>query len=814
MQIEKVLKFGGTSVGIAAEETLQIILSESSKIVVVVSALSGVTNQLIAAAKAAAANHPSLSSQILEIQEQHFTIVKSLIPPVHQSALLGRMKVMFNELEKLLSGIALVTELSGRSLDSVVSFGERLSAEIFSEALTLRGRPSRAVDARSLFVAEEPFGNGRLLFKETNAKIAEWIQAEELTPIVTGFIAGTINGETITLGRGGSDYTASILGSALGVQEIEIWTDVDGVLTADPRKVKQAFTIPELTYEEAMELSHFGAKVIYPPTMRPAMESGIPIVVKNTFKASAVGTKIASKTSSPLRGLAASGISSISKISLLRIQGSGMVGVLGISERLFGALRREGINIILISQASSEHSICIAVTEEDGSRAKEAIDSVFKLEIAASLVEPTILEPEASIISVVGEGMRNLPGVSARVFQSLGRNGVNVMAIAQGSSELNISIVINRAYEVKALNALHDSLFLSERKTINLFLVGVGLIGKTLLSQIERERERLSTERFTDIRVVGVSNSKTMLICEQGLESQRIVEGLAQSKERASVKEFISRMKSLNLANSVFIDCSASEEVAEHYFSVLDASIPVVTPNKKGQSGDLKEFQKLREVSRRRNVPFLFETSVGAALPVINTLRDLIRSGDKILRIEAVLSGTLSYIFNSLSAEKTLSSVVSSAMKLGLTEPDPRDDLNGVDMARKILILAREAGLALELPDVEIERFLPERCFAAPSKEAFLQELESYDSEFQKLIVPGTKLCYVASLRDGKCKLSLEKLTAAHPFFSLSGCDNIVAFYTERYSDTPLVVRGPGAGAEVTASGVFADIMRVVDYGA
>jgi aspartokinase/homoserine dehydrogenase 1 len=818
MTIKRILKFGGTSVG--SVEAIQIIAailqerkSHGQSVAIVVSALSGVTNELIAISRATASGDINYRQQLAQLEERHIEVVRKLLAATHQSALLGSLKLLFNDLEDVLQGVSLLWELSKRSLDFVMAFGERFSALIITEYLKSQNIAAEYLDAREFIFCDESFGSARVDFKVSNAKINERFAKLSGTPVVTGFIASTPRSETITLGRGGSDFTASILGAALMVEEIEIWTDVDGVLTADPHKVKKAFAIPSMSYEEAMELSHFGAKVIYPPTMQPALETNIPIRIRNTFNRACEGTLIGKfETSHPYP---ATGISSISSIALLRIQGSGMVGVTGVAMRVFKALASNTLNVILITQASSEHTICIAVEPEQAERACELIDQEFLLEIETGRVEKTIIERDLSIVSIVGENMRHTPGVSGKAFGALGRNGINIAAIAQGSSELNISVVIERRNEKKALNALHDGLFLSRTKTVNLFLVGTGLIGGTLLNQIELHRKQLKEERLVDLQLMGLARSKRMLISPDPLPFGNWNQALASAGCDTNLEKFVSDVIESNLENSVFIDCTADNALASSYARILDASIPIVSPNKKVQSGGLDYYLKLREISKKRNTPWLYETSVGAALPVIGTLRDLLKTGDVLISVEAVLSGTLSFLFNSVSAQRSFSSVVREAKELGLTEPDPRDDLSGVDMARKILILARESGSRLSLEDVEIESLLPKAAMEATSIDDFFVELKKYDAVFEKrrleVEANNQKLRYLASFRDGKARLSLEAVSSEHPFFGLSGRDNMISFTTERYRDRPLVVRGPGAGAEVTAAGVFADIMRLVD---
>jgi len=578
--------------------------------------------------------------------------------------------------------------------------------------------------------------------------------------------------------------------------------------------VKKAFCVPTMTYEEAMEMSHFGAKVIHPPTIQPALEKGIPLWIRNTFRPDSKGTLISTVSSD--HDFLIKGISSIDDIALLTLQGSGMVGVAGISARLFGALSQAKVNVILITQGSSEHTISFAVKPGDSVLARRAIEEAFALEIQAKLIEKVRVEEKLSIVAVIGENMRNTPGVSGRLFQALGKNGISVVATAQGSSELNISVVVQRENLDKALNSLHQAFFLSDVKTLSVFLVGCGLIGSTLLKQIEKHKQHLRSARSLEISIVGIANSRNMVFNPDGIAPGKYKELLSDSQEKMDPEKFIQRMKELNLPQSIFLDCTSSEDIVTHYAEILESSISIVTPNKIANSGKLSNYKKLREIARHRNVRFLYETNVGAGLPVINTLTDLLTSGDRIIRIEAVLSGTLSFIFNTFKEGTKFSEIVREAMHRGYTEPDPRVDLSGKDVARKLLILARETGLDIEMKDIQIEQILPPSCQKAKSVQEFLNELEKNNSVFAKRRDKAMKsdkvLRFIASLSNGKAKISLQEVDAMHPFYNLSGSDNIISFTTERYHDRPLVVKGPGAGAEVTAAGVFAEIISVGNY--
>ncbi|MDQ2658326.1 MAG: bifunctional aspartate kinase/homoserine dehydrogenase I, partial [Bacteroidota bacterium] len=614
-------------------------------------------------------------------------------------------------------------------------------------------------------------------------------------------------------GRSGSDYTAAIFAAALKADELEIWTDVNGMMTADPRLVKKAFTVPRMSYEEAMELSHFGAKVIFPATMQPAMVNKIPIWIKNTFNPEFEGTLIHALSTN---GKLIKGISSMNEVSLLNIQGSGLLGVVGVSMRLFATLAREHVNVILISQASSEHSICIAVESHSARKAKQAIEKEFIHEIRSEEIDEVHVESDLSIVAVVGDGMKHSPGTSGRMFAGLGRNGINVMAIAQGSSERNISAVVRQADIAKALNALHEAFFLSDRKLLNIYLVGTGLIGNALVSMMVEQFEKLAHENLLEVNIVAVANSRKMLFEEDGLDLVNSISDMKQNGEAMNMQAFVDRMISMNKPNSIFVDCTSSEEVTDFYAAILEANISVVTPNKKANSGSYEKYRELRSIAFKRGVKFLYETNVGAGLPVINTLNDLLLSGDKVISIEGVLSGTLNYIFSAFTEGRKFSDVVREAKMKGYTEPDPRDDLSGMDVARKILILSRETGLPLDLQDIKIQNLVPADCQGNMSVDAFFAALQKHDAEFDQLrdqaVSRKEKLRYKAVLRDGKVNVHLGSVNEQHPFYSLSGSDNIILLTTERYDERPMVIRGPGAGAAVTAAGVFADIIRIGHY--
>ncbi|MDR1444507.1 MAG: bifunctional aspartate kinase/homoserine dehydrogenase I [Treponema sp.] len=830
-----VLKFGGSSVGSpAAIENIITILNDLEHrgrvAAVVVSAFSGVTDGLIAAARLAAAVETAGPGETPHswralsgnLQKRHRDTAACFLKGENLEAALDELNRTFGELDRILQGLEALEELSPGAQDRVMSCGERLSAALLARIFSARGIAASYADTRPLIRTDSSYGKAVFVPGETYAAVRRFFgeggpEAGGAIPICTGFIGSDSRGHTTTLGRGGSDLSASIIGAALEAEEIEIWTDVDGILTADPRLVKNSFRIEQISYVEAMELSHFGAKVIYPPTIRPSLERGIPIRIRNTFNPSSPGTRIVKDAPDgeyPIRG-----ISSMNNIALIRIQGSGMVGAAGFSSRLFGALARRGINVILITQGSSEYSICFAVLPQDAPGALAAIRDEFSREIAGGTIEAPVGEEGLSIIAVVGARMKRSSGIAGKVFHALGRNGVNIVAIAQGSSELNISAVVARQDEAKALNAIHEAFFLSTVRSVNLFLLGLGLIGGTLVDQIARQKEILAAEHKIRINVVGAANSSRMLFNSAGLELGELrslspaEDARNGSPEPYSLPAFIGRMKAMNLPNTAFCDCTASDEVSAAYGGIIRCAIPIVTPNKRANSGALAYYRELTDYSRERGIPYLYETTVCAGLPVISTLRDLHLSGDRVRCIEAVLSGTLSFVFNNFDGAATFSALLREARTRGYTEPDPRDDLNAMDAARKALILARECGMPLEFSAVDIEPILPPACFGAKSVEAFFTELEKLDEAFEKRRKEaesrGEALRYVAVIEEGSARLSLRAEPEGSPFRSLVDADNMVVITTGRYSKLPMVIKGPGAGAQVTAGGIFADIVRI-----
>jgi aspartokinase/homoserine dehydrogenase 1 len=809
----QVLKFGGSSVANAdnINKVAEIVARavKTDRTVVVVSALGGITDMLLQSGELAAAGNELYKEKLQLMEQRHLEAVKSLLPLTQQSSVLSHVKKRCNEIEDICNGVFLLGELSNRTKDKIVSYGELLSSQIISARLASMGIENVWKDARELITTDSQFSHASVDFNTTNKKISECIGAsKENLFIIPGFISSDAAGTTTTLGRGGSDYTAAIIAAAIPVKVVEIWTDVSGMMTADPRLVTNAKVIPNISYQEAMELSHFGAKVIYPPTIQPVMTKGIPVWIKNTFAPGDAGTLIekgATKNGNSVRG-----ISSISRISLLSLEGSGMVGIPGFSKRLFEALSNEKINVILITQSSSEHSICVGIDETNTSKAKQAVDAAFDHEIKTGKVDPLSVEKELAIIALVGDSMKSHPGISGKMFGSLGRNGVNVRAIAQGSSERNISAVIAVSDVKKAINILHEEFFETTYKQLNLFVTGVGNVGSRLLEQLKQQKKYLQEQIRLQVNVIGMANSKKMLFNDEGIDLDKW-KPLLQEGEAMDLQEFIRITRSKNLRNAVFADVTANDDVAAIYGQLLEKSISVVACNKIACSSPYDYYKKLKDLAREYNSLFLFETNVGAGLPVIGTLNDLLHSGDKVNKIEAVLSGTLNFVFNNYNGEKSFAAVVKQAQDEGYTEPDPRLDLSGTDVMRKIMILAREAGEKMEMPDITNNSFMPESCIKG-SVADFYTAMAKEEAHFKKIYdeaaKAGRKLKFVAKYENGKAEVGLQHIDPQHNLYHLYGKDNVVLFYTDRYPEQPLVVKGAGAGAEVTASGVFADIIR------
>ena len=810
-----VLKFGGTSVANAQNINLvlNIVTHASSKeaLVVVVSAFSGVTDLLLLAAAKAASKDKTYKDIVQQIEQKHKEAIEELISLSEQSELIDTINSNINHLKTLLDGCYLLGELSNRTSDTILSFGELLSSQIIAKALQQKISTAGYKDSREFIKTNSQFGKASVNFDITNKLIFDFFsKTSARATVIPGFIASSEDGNTTTLGRGGSDYTAAIVAGALGSSQLEIWTDVNGMFTANPKIVKQAQPIDVISYQEAMELSHFGAKVLYPPTIQPVLKKNIPILIKNTFDPEAPGTVITSVLSgqeNPIKG-----ISHIDKISLLTLEGSGMIGVSGSSKRLFEVLSRENINVIFITQASSEHSICIGILNSDADNAEKAINTAFELEIAQGKIDPCIVEKNLCIVALVGENMKNHQGLSGKMFSTLGKNNVNIRAIAQGASERNISVVINERDVKKALNTLHERFFEDNTKQLNLFVMGVGNVGEKFMDQIHQQKKFLKENLKINLRVIGISNSRKMLFDEEGI-ALKDWKSLLENGETAKKESFISKVKDLNLRNSIFVDITANESIANVYDQFLKESVAVVTCNKIACSSAFENYSNLKQLSRKYNAPFLFETNVGAGLPIIDTLKHLIASGDKVNRINAVLSGSLNFIFNNFSENYNFHDVVKEAGVQGFTEPDPKIDLSGVDVARKILILIRESGYAMEMEDIVNNSFLPAECMNTNNNEDFFKSLTANAAHFDNLLAEAkqknSRLKFVASFENGNASVGLQFIPSDSPFYNLEGKDNIVQFYTDRYVDQPLLIKGAGAGAAVTASGIFADVIRI-----
>ena len=814
----KILKFGGTSVGSAKNinRVIDIIsnISKESKVAVVVSAVGGITDKLLAVADKAIKKDSTYKTDLESIKDIHQALIDELIIDEMYNIVSEIIQDRLNQLERLLDGIYLINELSPKTTDKLLSFGELMSSYIIVEAMKVKGLDAKLKNSQDIVVTNSEHTNAAVNFKKTNANINSYFKTNtnQIT-LFPGFISKSEDGEFTTLGRGGSDYTAAILASALHAKELQIWTDVSGMFTTNPKLVSQALPIHEISYQEAVELSHFGAKVLYPPTVQPVLNKKIPIWIKNTMAPDDHGTLI-SKECSNSSSRPVKGISNINDIALLTLQGNGMVGIPGFSKRLFETFAQEKINIILITQASSEHSICIAISDKDAEKAKVAIDETFENEISLSKIDPLIVEKDLSIIAVVGDNMKSHQGISGKMFSSLGKNNVNIRAIAQGASERNISAVIASKDVKKALNTLHERFFEVETKQVNLFITGVGNVGERLVEQIKQQKKYVKDNLHINLRVIGLSNSRKMIFNEGGINLTDWKEQLTEGKS-ASIEGFFNEAKLLNKRNSIFVDVTANEDVANCYSDYLRESIAVVACNKIACSNDFNTYSELKRLSRKYNAPFLFETNVGAGLPVIDTLNHLITSGDNVNSIQAVLSGSLNFVFNNYDDSKNFYDIVKQAQQEGYTEPDPRIDLSGVDVARKILILARESGTHINLEDITNEVFLTNTAINSDTVADFFETLKQEEKHYKSLYIQakekGCKLKYVAEFGAGKAKVGLREIPKGHPFYNLEGKDNIVMYFTERYPVQPMIVIGAGAGADVTASGLFADIIRIAN---
>jgi len=810
----QVLKFGGTSVGSSKNINKVIAILEeraaNEKIICVVSAIGGITDKLLKSGQLAKEKNESYLSEFKKIKSIHLKLLLDLTS-IENKSISNTLQAKLKSLKELLDGIFLINELSSQTSDKLVSYGELLSSYIIAETLKSRGINAERKNSQELIVTNSNFTKAEVNFEDSNTKIRKYFnKTEQSITILPGFISKSKAGEITTLGRGGSDYTAAIVAAALNVKRLEIWTDVSGMFTANPKLVKQAYPIERISYQEAMELSHFGAKVLYPPTVQPVLDLEIPIHIKNTLKPSDSGTIISNENNS--KPNVATGITNINDIALLTLQGNGMVGVPGFSKRLFETLSQEQINIILITQASSEHSICFGILQTDASKAEAAINQTFEYEISMHKIDPINVELNLSIIALIGDNMKNHQSISGKMFSTLGKNNINIRAIAQGASERNISAVITEKDVEKALNTIHERFFEDNVKQLNVYITGIGNVGEKLIDQIEQQHDYLRKNLKLDVRIIGLSNSKKMVFNAKGIDLSNWA-SLFHHADKSNLKNFFNKVTDLNLRNSIFVDVTANEAVSHMYADYLKNSIAVVACSKIACSSAYSNYKYLQDLSLKFNTPFLYETNVGAGLPIINTLNNLVASGDSVTSIQAVLSGSLNFIFNLFSDRTNFHDTVKRAQFEGYTEPDPRIDLSGIDVARKMLILARENGETMDIEAIENDSFLTKANLNSDTVDDFYDTLKEDEAHFQKLYASAKakkcKLKYVAEFKNGKAKVGLQEIPEGHPFSNLEGKDNIVMFYTKRYPEQPLIVKGAGAGADVTASGLFADIIRI-----
>ena len=805
------MKFGGTSVGSvdSIQKVKAIVEAEKGPVIVVVSALGGITDQLIRTAAMATQGDITYETQFENMVHRHEEMIQQVIPAGSKKRTLGKkIHALLDELKDIYQGLYLLKDISSNMEDTVVSYGERLSSLIVGALI----EEAEVFDARSFMKTERKHGKHVLDTELSEQLIRETFRELPKVSVVPGFIASDKNTSRVTnLGRGGSDYTAAVIAAMLDASILEIWTDVDGFMTADPKVISGAYAIDELSYVEAMELCNFGAKVVYPPTIYPAFHKSIPILIKNTFNPVAPGTVIRERLSDNTKPI--KGISSINNTALITVQGLGMVGVIGVNHRIFRTLAQNGISVFLVSQASSENSTSIGVRNEDAELACEVLNAEFAKEIATGEINHVAAEKGLATVAIVGENMKHTPGIAGKLFGTLGRNGINVIACAQGASETNISFVVDATWLRKTLNVIHDSFFLSEYQVLNLFICGVGTVGSSLIEQIRQQHKKLMLERGLMLNVVGIASGHYAVFDRDGINLDNYREALKQGGE-SNLTRLKEEVIGMNIFNSVFVDCTASDDVAALYQDFLNHNISVVAANKVAASSAYENYKALKQTARQRGVKFLFETNVGAGLPVINTINDLINSGDKILRIEAVVSGTLNFIFNTISEDIRLSDTIRLAKEKGYSEPDPRIDLSGKDVIRKLVILAREAGYPIEQDDVEKNLFIPQELFDG-SLDDFWSNVPSLDADFeerrQRLVAEGKRWRFVARLDEGKASVSLQEVNQWHPFYNLEGSNNIILLTTERYKEYPMMIQGYGAGASVTAAGVFADIMSIAN---
>jgi bifunctional aspartokinase / homoserine dehydrogenase 1 len=810
----KVIKFGGTSVG--SPESLRsvrsIIESQTEKVIVVVSALGGVTDSLVKVSRLAEEGDTAFRTLLQEIRERHFSMCDGMVEDAEARTILkDRLGALLDRLGNICEGVYMLRVLPRKAEDEILSFGERLSSLIVAEVV----KNAELYDSLRFIITERSGRSNRADTESSYPLIREAFSLygdKDEVAIVPGFIStDRDSGDITNLGRGGSDFTASLIAAALDADSLEIWTDVDGFMTADPRIIRTSYVIDEMSYDEAMELCNFGAKVIYPPTLYAVCRKDIPIIIKNTFNPDAPGTRI--HRDCPGSGRIVRGISSIDDICLITLSGNSMVGVVGVDSRIFSALASEGISAFLVSQSASETGISIGVSKADADLAAKALDEVFSIEIGSGAIDPVKIERDLAAVAVVGENMKHSAGIAGKLFGILGRNGISVLACAQGSSANNISFVVERRFLRKTLNVIHDGFFLSEYQELNLFICGVGTVGGQLLGQIAQQREKLMRENNLKINIVGIARSRTGIFDRNGIDPAAWKEALGNGIP-LDTQRLRDEVIGMNIFNSVFVDCTASPQVASLYEDFFNHGISVVAANKIAASSDYGMYRRLKETALRKGVKFLFETNVGAGLPIISTINDLCNSGDRILKLEAVLSGTLNFIFNTLSAEVPFSRTVRMAMEQGFAEPDPRIDLSGKDVIRKLVILSREAGYKVSQEDVQAELFIPQDFFSC-SQEEFWQKLPSLDEDFERrrrsLEERHLRWRFVAEMNGGKCRVSLREVDSDSPAWSLDGSNNIILLTTERYAPHPMIIRGYGAGAGVTAAGVFADIMRIAN---
>jgi aspartokinase/homoserine dehydrogenase 1 len=811
----KVLKFGGTSVGSAdsIRAVVDIIRGQGKPLVAVFSALSGITNKLSECLELASVKDDKYMHVLEEIEKRHLSVSKELLKPESAHDVFEKTKELIRRLTEILEGISNIGEVTLRSSDLVLGFGEQMSVQVIYAVMAENFADVRHIDARNLIFTKLMNGTERVESEITEKAIKEKLVPDKGIIITSGYISTSVNGYPTTLGRGGSDFTASLIAAALNADSLEIWTDVSGIYTADPSYTEDAYPIPELSYAEVLELSHFGAKVIYPPTIQPVMKKKIPVLVKNTFAPDDNGTRISDIPS--VNGNVLKAVSALDKVCLVSLTGSGMAGVVGIAARMFTALARNNINVILITQASSEQSICIAIDQKSGEKAGEVLDDEFAFEIQTGRVSPSLLEAGYSIVAMVGEGMKYSVGISGQALSALGKNGINIHAIAQGSSELNISVVVKTRDCHKAVNAIHQEFLLSTNKIINLFIVGTGNVGTAFVKQILSQSEFFIREYQTDLRILGLANSRKMLIRNKSIREQDWKNNMMSSDRGTNLEEFIDEMIRLNLPNTIFIDNTANASVSDLYERILSKSISIVTCNKIAASSSYDNFLRLKKMAVSKRVHFRFESNVAAGLPVIQTIDNMVKTGDQLSKIEAVLSGSLNFIFNSYCNGMKFSDAVLKAMGEGYTEPDPLIDLRGDDVSRKLLILVREAGIKIEASDIKLESYLPHPLPEVFVDGTFGDQMRNYDEYFEKVraetIERNARLRIIARYENGKADIYLREVGASHPFFYLEGNDNVVSIYSKRYPDQPLIIKGAGAGADVTAAGIFADILSIIN---